>query len=98
MTQSDWETEAAPADELSAEMPLPTDPKTIYLAGLFVLALLAAAYATSEIVLPMIFAFTLKLLLQPLLRILERIHIPRALAALLIIIVLFGALIGLGAA
>ena len=98
MTDSDRETETAPADELLADMPLPDDPKTIFLGGLFVLALLTTAYVASEIVLPMVFAFTLKLLLQPLFRLLERLHIPRALAALLLILALFGAIVGLGAA
>jgi hypothetical protein len=45
------------------EMPLPSDPKVIFLGGLFVLALLAAAYVASEIVLPLVFAIILKLLL-----------------------------------
>jgi predicted PurR-regulated permease PerM len=58
-------------------MPLPADPKAIFLGGLFVLALLAAAYVASEIVLPLAFAIILKLLLQPAFRILERLHIPR---------------------
>jgi predicted PurR-regulated permease PerM len=79
-------------------MPLPTDPKTIFLGGLFVLALLAAAYVAGEIVLPLIFAFTLKLLLQPLQRLLERVNVPRPIAALLLILILFGTIVGLGAA
>ena len=79
-------------------MPLPTDPKVIFLGGLFALALLAAAYVAAEIVLPLVFAFTLKLLLQPILRILERLHVPRALAALLLILALFGTIVGLGTA
>src|SRR6202142_2899990 len=98
MTETDRETETALAAETPAEMPLATDPKVIFLGGLFTLALLAAAYVAGEIVLPMVFAFTLKLLLQPLLRILERCYIPRALAALLLILVLFGTIVGLGAA
>jgi predicted PurR-regulated permease PerM len=67
MTISDRET-----DELLADMPLPSDPKTILLGGLFALALLTTAYVASEIVLPMVFAFILKLLLQPIFRFLER--------------------------
>ena len=57
-------------------MPLPSDPKVIFLGGLFVLALLATAYVASEIVLPLVFAIILKLLLQPGMRILERLHVP----------------------
>jgi hypothetical protein len=56
MAQTDHETEVASGDEPSAEMPLPTDPKTIFLGGLFALALLATAYVAGEIVLPMVFA------------------------------------------
>jgi predicted PurR-regulated permease PerM len=79
-------------------MPLPADPKTIFLGGLFALALLATAYVASEIVLPMVFAFILKLLLQPIFRFLERLRIPRALAALVLILALFGTIAGLGTA
>ena len=67
--------------EVLEEMPLPSDPKITFLGGLFILALLAAAYVASEIVLPLVFAIILKLLLQPALRILGRLHIPRILAA-----------------
>jgi predicted PurR-regulated permease PerM len=79
-------------------MPLPSDPKIIFLGGLFALALLATAYVASEIVLPLTFAITLKLLLQPVLRLIERLRVPRMLAALLLILALFGTIVGLGAA
>jgi predicted PurR-regulated permease PerM len=49
-------------------------------------------------VLPLVFAIVLKLLLQPALRVLERLHIPRLLAALLLILGLFGTVAGLGTA
>jgi predicted PurR-regulated permease PerM len=92
------EAEGVSTAEAPADMPLPSDPKVVFLGGLFGLALLAAAYIAGEIVLPLIFAFTLKLLLQPLFRILERLHLPRALAALLLIFVLFAIIVGLGTA
>jgi predicted PurR-regulated permease PerM len=98
MTETDRETETALAAETPAEMPLPTDPKVIFLGGLFALALLATAYVAGEIVLPMVFAITLKLLLQPIVRLFERLHLPRMLAALLIILALFGTIVGLGTA
>ncbi len=97
MNLSDRETDSAPEAELS-DMPLPTDPKTVFLGGLFAITLLAAAYVASEIVLPLVFAITLKLLLQPLARMLERLHVPRVLAALALILVLSGTIVGLGAA
>ena len=98
MTNTDRETETGASAEQLAEMPLPTDPKVIFLGGLFVLALLATAYVAGEIVLPLVFAFTLKLLLQPIMRLLKRLRVPGAVGALLLIIVLFGTIVGLGAA
>jgi catechol 2,3-dioxygenase-like lactoylglutathione lyase family enzyme len=94
----DQETEVAPPAGEPEEMPLPSDPKVIFLGGLFILALLATAYVASEIVLPLVFAVILNLLLQPALRILERLHVPRILAALLLIVALFGTIVGLGTA
>src|SRR5580704_9795531 len=88
---------AAPAEE-PEEMPLPSDPKAIFLGGLFVLALLATAYVASEIVLPLAFAIVLKLLLQPGMRLLERLRLPRILVAMLLIMALFATIVGLGTA
>jgi len=84
--------------ELRQDLPLPSDPKVIFLGGLFVLAVLAAAYVASDIVLPLVFAIVLKLLLQPALRILVGLHLPRTIASLLLILVLFGTIVGLGTA
>jgi predicted PurR-regulated permease PerM len=95
MAAPDQETEVVPPAEKPEEMPLPSDPKVIFLGGLFFLALLATAYVASEIVLPLVFAIVLMLLLQPALRILERLHVPRILAALLLILALFGTIVGL---
>ena len=78
--------EVAPPAEEPEEMPLPSDPKVIFLGGLFALALLAAVYVAAEIVLPLVLAVVLKLLLQPAMRLLERWHVPRMLAALLLIL------------
>ncbi|MGA8197648.1 MAG: AI-2E family transporter [Acetobacteraceae bacterium] len=68
------------------EMPLPTEPRTIFLAGLFILALLTALYVASEIVLPVVLAIVLKLLLQPVVRITDRVGVPRGIGALLAVI------------
>jgi predicted PurR-regulated permease PerM len=89
--------EAAAGDDPD-DMPLPTDPKTIFLGGLFALAWMAALYVAAEIVLPLILAIVLKLLLQPLVRLLERIHIPRAVGAILsvlLVLVAFGGTISM---
>ena len=77
------------------EMPLPTDARTIFLGGLFGLALLAALYVASPIVLPVVLAIVLKLLLQPLVRLTDRAGLPHALGALLAIILLMAALAAL---
>jgi predicted PurR-regulated permease PerM len=98
MAATDQETEAVPPAEELEDMPLPSDPKVIFLGGLFILALLATAYVASEIVLPLVFAIILNLLLQPALRILARLHVPRTLAAVLLILALFGTIVGLGTA
>ena len=79
-------------------MPIPSDIKAVFLGGLFLLAVLAGCYVAAEIVLPIVLAFVLKLVLQPAMRALERIHLPHGIAAVLIILVLFGTLGGLGAA
>jgi predicted PurR-regulated permease PerM len=52
----------------------------------------------SEIVLPMVFAIMLNLLMQPALRALERLRVPRVLGALLLILVVIATIVGIGAA
>jgi len=86
--------EPSPAAEADAAPPV--DFKTFFLGGLFLFALLASLYAAREIVLPIVLAFVLKLVLQPVLRGFEKLHVPRAPAALLIIAVLLGSLVGVG--
>jgi predicted PurR-regulated permease PerM len=87
---------AAAADE--DDLPIPSDINTVFLGGLFLLAMLAACYVASEIVLPIVLAFVLSLVLQPAMRVLERVRLPRGIAAILMILVLFGSLGGLAAA
>ncbi len=78
------------------DMPLPTDPQTIFLGGLFLLASLAVMYLASEVILPIVLALVLKLLLQPVVRFGERFHIPRAVGSLIAIVLLVGVFAGLG--
>jgi predicted PurR-regulated permease PerM len=73
-----------------------SDVTAIFQGGTFTLMLLAACYAASEIILPIVVAFMLMLVLQPAMRILERVYLPRSLSALAIIVILFGTLAGLG--
>jgi predicted PurR-regulated permease PerM len=88
---------AVPATE-EDDLPIPSDINTVFLGGLFLLGILAACYVAAEIVLPIVLAFVLSLVLHPAMRALERVHLPRGIAAMLIILVLFGTLGGLGAA
>lgn len=62
------------------------------------LALLAACHVAVEIILPIVLAFVLMLVLQPVMRLFEKLRLPRMIGALAIIIVLFGSIVGLGAA
>jgi predicted PurR-regulated permease PerM len=98
MSPIDQETDVVRPTGQLEEPPLPSDSKAIFLGGLFVLAMLATAFVAREVVLPLVFAIVLKLLLQPALRVLERMHIPRLVAALLLILALFGTIVGLGTA
>jgi predicted PurR-regulated permease PerM len=84
------------ADE--TEMPLPSDAQTFFLGGLFALGVFAVLYVASAIILPVILAFVLSLLLQPAVRLLGRVHLPRAVGALLTVLLVIGVLVGLVAA
>ena len=77
---------------------LPSDLRTAFQGGLFFLAVLAALYAAREIVLPVVLAFVLALLLQPPVRMLDRLRVPRVLSAFLLIVLLLGTVIAFGTA
>jgi predicted PurR-regulated permease PerM len=98
MASINQETELVPLAEVPEDLPLPSDPKTMFLGGLFALAMLGAAIVAREIVVPFVFAILLKLLLQPAFRILERLRIPQTISALVLILTLFGTVVGLGTA
>jgi predicted PurR-regulated permease PerM len=57
--------------------------RTFFLGGLFALGVFAVLYVASAIILPVILAFVLSLLFQPAVRLLGRMHLPRAVGALL---------------
>jgi predicted PurR-regulated permease PerM len=80
------------------EMPLPSDLQTFFLGGIFTLGILAAIYVASSLFLSVALAVVLKLLLQPLVRLLDRTHLPRVLGALLVILLVIGSFTGLVAA
>ena len=79
-------------------MPRLSKAATIFLGGLFALALLAALRDASAIVLPLVLAFVLKLLLQPAIRLLQRLHLPAGVGALLVILRIVAGIIGFATA
>ena len=90
-------TELTSTEDERPEIHFPRDIKTVYLGGLFFLALLVALYVGAVIVLPIILAIILKLLLQPALRPFERLHIPRAIASLIVVVLVVSGIVGFGA-
>jgi predicted PurR-regulated permease PerM len=72
--------------DAEAEMPLPSNPQTFFLGGIFALSVFATLYLASPIILPVVLAFVLKLLLQPAVRLLQRVHLPRPVGALLTVL------------
>src|SRR5882724_12516706 len=67
----------------------------VFLGGLFMLAALTACYFAAPIILPIVVAFVLMLVFQPVMRMLGQLCIPRGVAATLIILIFFGALAGI---
>ena len=65
MAPTDQKTEIVSPAEVPEDLPLPSDPKVIFLGGLFALALLAAAYIASEIILPSLLSFSSSSYSQP---------------------------------
>jgi predicted PurR-regulated permease PerM len=86
---------AEPSSRTRDDMPLPSDPQTIFLGGLFFLALLAALYVASPIILPIVLAIVLKLLLQPFVRVLDGLHVPRGIGAAIAVVLLVIGIAGL---
>lgn len=84
------------AIEEPEEMPLPEDPKVVFLGGLFIMALLACSYVARSVLLPIVLAFLLKLLLQPVMRVFERIHVPRVIASLVLVALVLALFGGVG--
>src|ERR1700730_15369259 len=78
------------------EMPSARDARTIFLAILCLIAVLACLYVAQDVVVPVVLALVLKLLLQPLVSLLERLHVPRVAGALVALAVLLSVFVGLG--
>jgi hypothetical protein len=80
--------------DAEAVMPLPSNPQTFFLGGIFALSVFATLYLASPIILPVVLAFVLQLLLQPAVRLLQRVHLPRPVGALLTVFLAIGTLAG----
>ncbi len=83
-------------ETVEEDLPTAPDVANVFLGGLLLLASLVACYLAAAILLPIVVAFVLMLVLQPAMRVLQRSHIPRLVAAIFIILVFFGALAGTG--
>jgi predicted PurR-regulated permease PerM len=90
--------EPTPAELAAArgEMLLPRDPRNVLLTAILTLLVFYSLYAAREIMLPIMFALLLKLLLTPVQRVLTRLHVPKLLAALMLVVALMGGIGGLG--
>jgi len=78
------------------EVPSAPDARTLFQGILCGIAVLACLYIAQDIVLPVVLALVLKLLLQPLVSLLERLHVPRVAGALVALAALLSVFIGLG--
>jgi predicted PurR-regulated permease PerM len=63
---------------------------------LLVVTTMAALYFGREILVPVTLAILLSFVLVPAVRMLRRLHVPRAAAVLLVVVIVFGALFGIG--
>src|SRR5882672_6082054 len=72
--------------EGGAMMPLPQDIHAFLLCGILILLLLDALYFAAHVLLPVMFAFLLQLLLQPAMRALGKLRVPKTAAALLVLV------------
>jgi predicted PurR-regulated permease PerM len=75
---------------------LPENPDSTFLGILVVFATLTAAYIAADVILPILLALVLKLLLQPVMRVMSQLRIPRVISATLLIIAAFSVIIALG--
>jgi predicted PurR-regulated permease PerM len=77
-------------------MPWPRDLQSFVLTAILMLLVFVVLYFTGAVVLPIALAVLLSFLLQPAMAALVKLHIPKTLAALFIILLFFGAAIGIG--
>jgi predicted PurR-regulated permease PerM len=79
-----------------SQFPLPHSYQSFLLTGIFAFLLLYFLYFARDIAVPVVFAFILNLALQPAMRGLVGLHIPRVLAAVIVIAGFLTCVAGLG--
>ncbi len=84
-----------PAHVLAVGPLQPVTPRSLMLTGVFLLILFHTLRVARDLFLPLMVAFFLSFLLSPLLRLLKRAHIPEAVGAAVLLLVLVGG-VGLG--
>lgn len=87
---------AAGTEELKRLLRGPLDVRSVALTGLFVLAVFYTLFLARSFLLPLVLALLLNLLLSPVVRGLGRLHVPQALGAGLVVLLLLGSLLGIG--
>jgi len=71
-----------------------SDLTTVFIGGLFTLGVFATLYIARDIAVPIVLAFVLKLIFQPLLRFLQKMRIPNTIASAIIIAALVSGVLG----
>jgi predicted PurR-regulated permease PerM len=88
--------EAPSLPERDGVIPLPRELVPTLLAGILVVLILFALYFAGALMVPLILAFTLNFVLQPAMRVMIRFHIPKVIAASVILALFFGAVVAAG--
>ena len=83
-----------PGEPHPVEMPLPRNRQALLLAGIFGLLLIYSLYFARDMAIPVVFAVVLHFALEPVMRSLVRLHIPRVLAGLLVILAFLACVAG----
>jgi hypothetical protein len=83
-----------PGEPRPVEMPLPRNRQALLLAGIFGLLLIYSLYFARDMAIPVVFAVVLHFALEPVMRSLVRLHIPRVLAGLLVILAFLACIAG----
>lgn len=90
--------EPAPSDVAArrGELPLPSDIRSFMLTGIFTILVFHVLFVGQEVFVPIFFAMLLNLLLAPAMRGLARLHVPRPIAAFVVILLVFFGISALG--